>query len=477
MSNFKNIVINATYQLFLVVIPIITIPYIARVLGAQNLGLYGYTTSIINFLGIIINFGMNQIGVREIAKTETATRIRLFFKLWKIQFISGIIISFCYIAVIFLLAPNNNAVYFCQIFFLISFIFDISWFFIGMGQIKKVTLRNTGVKLIGIFLIFILIKDSNDLLLYVLINGVTFLLSNIFFWIEILSINKNERNYFKPVPSSLTFVKISFVLLLPQIAVQIYTSLNTTLVGILTDSLQVSYYDQSQKISRMVLAIVTSISVVLMPRLAEKKDDKEIFNMVSTSLFYTTFVSALFLVIVSSNSNTFVPWFFGDEFLSMRVNMKLSSLIILFISFGGVFSTQFALARGYDKEFSIPYYIGVFTNIGLNLVLIPKFGALGASVTLVLTEITVCFFRVFIVRKKIDLKKLLDDADILKILIIALISFSISILPIFNFENPLFEMLLRSIVISFVFMFLSIILKTRILNDFQIFLKKYNGRK
>ncbi|HGF7665413.1 TPA: lipopolysaccharide biosynthesis protein, partial [Enterococcus faecium] len=290
-------------------------------------------------------------------------------------------------------------------------------------------------------------------------------------------INKNERNYFKPVPSSLTFVKISFVLLLPQIAVQIYTSLNTTLVGILTDSLQVSYYDQSQKISRMVLAIVTSISVVLMPRLAEKKDDKEIFNMVSTSLFYTTFVSALFLVIVSSNSNTFVPWFFGDEFLSMRVNMKLSSLIILFISFGGVFSTQFALARGYDKEFSIPYYIGVFTNIGLNLVLIPKFGALGASVTLVLTEITVCFFRVFIVRKKIDLKKLLDDADILKILIIALISFSISILPIFNFENPLFEMLLRSIVISFVFMFLSIILKTRILNDFQIFLKKYNGRK
>ena len=177
MSNFKNIVINATYQLFLVVIPIITIPYIARVLGAQNLGLYGYTTSIINFLGIIINFGMNQIGVREIAKTETATRIRLFFKLWKIQFISGIIISFCYIAVIFLLAPNNNAVYFCQIFFLISFIFDISWFFIGMGQIKKVILRNTGVKLIGIFLIFILIKDSNDLLLYVLINGVTFLLS------------------------------------------------------------------------------------------------------------------------------------------------------------------------------------------------------------------------------------------------------------------------------------------------------------
>lgn len=451
-KTFNNVLLNAFYQVFIILIPIITIPYVSRTIGPKSLGTNSFYTSISLFLGYLILMGLSQIGPKEISQADIDKRKKIFFELWTIQLMVGLIVTVLYM--IFFLFSKNSFYYMLQVPYLLSIILDISWFYIGVENMKTVIVRNVAVKIITLLLILLIVKDPNDLWIYMLINSIGACVSNIFFWIGLKryfihdGTNINNMRLF-----NVKYFKNSLILLIPQIAAQFYTSIDKIVVRYFSDDIQLSFYDQSQKMARIVLAIVTSISIVLMPLVAKYDkdgDDESIVKVITTSSEITCFLSMLFTSILVLNSPVFVPWFFGNDFKDMITNMGISSFIIIPIALGSIFSNQFALAKGLYKIYSIPFIVGALINPVLNIILVSNFNSVGASFALLITEILVCFFRIYLIRKQIDVKPfLLEYFKLFCTFVIVLILGKIIYI---QFHSEIITLIINSLIEFFIFL-------------------------
>lgn len=468
----RNIIYNGLYQLLVIALPVITVPYVARVLGTHSLGINSYVASIGNLLAYVIFLGLNQFGVRKIARSSQ-NKIVLedeFYNLWVIQLMVGVLVIFGYV----LFAGFNSYKFFllANIPYLLGYVIDISWFFIGVEQIKEVVIRNSIVKLVTVFFIFILVRSPRDLFIYILINACSILFSNIIFWQRLYHFFSGFHFLFHKI--SLKYFLPLVILGAPQIAVQLYTSFDSTLVGTIAGPTQLSYYDQSQKVVRIVLALVTSVSIVLMPKLSQldKRGDKGYSKILKLSLDITL-ISALFIVLnLMIDSNEFVPWFFGDKFNEMKNNMFFVSLILIFVSYGGVFANQFALSKGLYREYSIPYFVGAAISIPMNVIFVNKYGADGGTFTIIVTEFIVCLLRILIVHRKVNYKFLLKNQW--KFILAMIISLGISLKFKLYVSNLFVMMILNSVMSSTLFIVLLFIMNVVYINKwvYNKFLKK-----
>lgn len=473
-KTISNIFYNGLYQLLVIAIPIVTVPYVARVLGAKMLGINSYVASIGIFLGIVITMGMLQLGSRIVAQSDRKVVMDNFSRLWIIQFSSGIIITILYVVAAILFLPYK---FYCLLEtpILIGYILDVSWFFTGIGEVKKVVLRNTLVQISSLLFIFMFVKSPSDLWLYVLLNSSRIIFANGVFWITLvrkwgLTLHTLIRNM------SFVYLKESLLLVTPQIAVQLYTSFDSTLVGMIAGPLQLSYYDQSQKTARIVVAVATSVSTVLMPKMAQfvRQNNEELLNKVfKISLDYTLMLCLYFTLLLMANAKEFVPWFFGNQFNPMINNMYFVSLIVIFISYGGVLANQYTLAKGLYTQYAIPYYFGAAFSIVLNIILVSMFKADGGTATIVITEFLVCIVRIMLVHKHLSYSFLFSGQ--IKMVIVFLGSLLLAMkIPIF-FEIHFFNLVVTSLIISIIYFCGLIIMRTRFLSDL-LKIKENKGR-
>ncbi|ATO56652.1 oligosaccharide flippase family protein [Loigolactobacillus coryniformis] len=475
-KTFSDIIYNGLYQLFIIIIPIITVPYVSRVLGAHALGIYGYVYSIITFLSVLIAVGMNQLGPKVIAQTNRELRLKRFKQLWFIQFITGLIVIIVFICVTILLLPYKQY-FLLEIPFLVGYVLDISWYFIGIGEIKKVVLRNTLIKMFALVLIFLCVHTTDDLGIYVLINSLSILLSNLVFWFSIIrSLRQEGQKDVDKVNDGTTSKMLlhqALILLIPQVAVQAYTSFDSTIVGIISGATQLAFYSQSQNIARVVLAIITSVSVVLMPKMAamQKKDatEKRILKVFDISLTGTLIISLYLAMLLMVNAKVFVGWFFGNEFTPMSKNMFWVSLIIIFISYGGVFATQYTLSRGLYVRYAIPYIIGAIYSISLNLLLVPKMKSFGGTIVITTTEILVCLIRVFIVKKYLPIWTIFKAH--IRYILIFLVTLFVGLMLDFGEISAFYDLVIKSVVVSLVYAILVIIVNRNKLDKLRKILK------
>lgn len=403
----KNYIYNSMYQVISIIVPIITIPYVSRILGVKGLGIYGYTYSVAQFFYILGMFGISSYGSRQIAyirndKNKTTTE---FWNIWILQCITGITSLLIFmIIIVYLDMLNYKQAFLLQIPLILNSILDITWIFVGMEDFKKTVTRSISIRIIGLFLIFMFIKETTDVYLYIIVNSIVTLLGSLTLWIFVKQyVGKLE---FKNIKLK-NHIKGAFYMLIPQLSVQVYTSLDKTLVGTLSNVNQVGYYDQSQKIARIALAIVTSLSVILMPRIANmhaKNELKRLEEYITKSVNFTLASSIFIMSTIIGISKNFVPWFFGKQFDVIIPYMMITSLIILFISLGGVFANQYTLPTSKNKEYIIPLLLASIINVTLNVILVPKFEALGGVIAIVITEFIVCMLRIILVRKYLDIK-------------------------------------------------------------------------
>ncbi|MDT2660055.1 oligosaccharide flippase family protein [Enterococcus hulanensis] len=446
-KTISNIFFNGIYQVFAILAPIITVPYVSRILGSYYLGEFSYFYSICVFLGIFVLWGLNQFGTKLVSESSGEKRTKIFFQLWSIQIAIGLSVLFIFF--IFSLFSDKKETLLLFLPYMISLLMDLSWFYVGISEIKKVIIRNTFVKIISILLIFLFVKGAKDFPIYIIVNTGGNLIANLFFIFSLKDFVDIKQKKFFPFP--IDYFKIGLGLLVPQIAVQIYTSLDKVIVGNIAGSVELSYYDQSQKIARIVLALVGSVSLVLMPEMARKKNNEETFMKIfNTSLDLTLIISMLLSIIISTNTKLFVPWFFGSEFTPMTLNMMLSSMLIIFISYGGVFANQYALSMGFYKVYSIPYIVGAAINIIMNVLFVSKWGSLGGTISLIITELIVCLLRVFLLRRYIHM------FDIFKRQLMVFISGGITLLFALTFYietgNTFLTMCVNSFIVCIVFL-------------------------
>lgn len=283
---------------------------------------------------------------------------------------------------------------------------DISWFYQGLENFKKTALRNIVVKLISVVSIFIFIKNENDVAKYLLIYVLTTLLGNASLWLGIkkyiVKLKIRDLQILKQL-------KPTVYLFIPQIAIQVYTVLDKTMIGTITNNMsEVGYYEQTQKIIKILMTIITSLGTVMMPRIAkcyaEGAQDK-IKEYMKNTFRFVYFLAFPMIFGIIAVSNSFVPFFFGDGYEKVKLLMKVMSPIILFIGLSNVTGTQYLLSTKKQKQFTISVICGAIVNAILNLILINMFDALGAVIATVIAELTVTAVQIYYVKMILTLKR------------------------------------------------------------------------
>jgi O-antigen/teichoic acid export membrane protein len=401
----NNYIYNLLYQILVIIIPLITTPYLSRVLGAESIGIYSYTISIVTYFILFGSLGINMYGQREIAFYQDNYEIRAK-KFIEIQTLKTITLSISMILFYIFFGINGGYKLYFSILLIemLSNIFDISWFFQGMEEFKEILVKNTIVKLVNLTFIFIFVKNPSDLIIYFLIYVVFNLLGNLSLWLNIIKyIGKCKIRKL----DIFSHIKPAIALLIPQIAIQIYTVLDKTMLGaILHDMTEVGYYEQSQKMVSGVLAIITAFSIVMVPRIANtytKKDFKKIEEYISQSFNLVWFLGVPLMIGIITTAPNFVPWFYGPGYEKVITLLQIFSPIILAIGFNNVLGIQLLLPTKREKIFTITVVIGAVTNLIINAILILKFKSYGVALASVIAETVIFLTELIYVRKEINL--------------------------------------------------------------------------
>ncbi|ERK32242.1 flippase [Clostridium intestinale] len=393
----KNYFYNLIYQITLILIPLITIPYISEVLGPTGIGINSFTNSIAQYFILAGTLGMTIYGNRTIAtvRNDKEKCRSIFWEIFILQLVTCVA-SFSIYILIFGFNNKYSLYYLMQSMYILAAAVDITWYFMGVEDFKKASLRSTFVKLVSVVAMFIFVKDFDDLWKYILINSLSMLIGQIIMWFYV---DKSflKIKYLKNI-HILTHLKPALQLFIPQVAIQVYMVLDKTMTGVLANETEVGFYDNSQKIIRLSLAIVTSLGMVMLPKIANLYSSGELNKMkehLQKAFRFMTMISLPLIFGLIGISDNFVPWFFGKEFLKVINLMKLSSIMILVIAWGNVFGTQYILALGKMKEYTTSVVIGAIINFSLNLVLIPRLLSLGAVIATLCAEIIIAGIQLY----------------------------------------------------------------------------------
>ena len=404
-----NYIYNLIYQVVAIILPFITTPYASRVLGATNIGIYGYTISISAYFILFGSLGIALYGQREIAYEQNNRKkySQTFIEILLLRIIT-MTISLLIFFLLFCIKGQYNIYFKILLLEIIANALDISWFFQGLEEFKKTVTRNLIIKIISVILIFTFVNTKKDLNIYFIIYSLSMLIGNLSLWFylpEFITIKHIKRLNLKK------HLKSTLVLFIPQIAIQVYTILDKTMLGtIITNKAEVGYYTQAEKMIKLMLTIITSLGTVMLPRIANSyaKGDSETIKIYITRAFNLVFLISIPMIIgIISVSYIFVPWFFGKGYDKVIPVMCILTPILLFIGMSNVIGMQFLLPTKKQKEYTYSVVIGAVSNFIINLILIPKLGAVGAAIGTIIAECSVTISQIVFTRKQIDYKEIL----------------------------------------------------------------------
>ncbi len=420
----KNYIYNLIYQVLILILPLITTPYISRVLGSENVGIYAYTYSIVTYFILFGSLGVALYGQREIAYAQENkdARTKVFWEICIFRFFTIAIASIIYYF-FFMKGQEYQIYYQILLFELVAAAFDISWFFQGLEEFKRTVTRNVLVRIISVTLVFIFVKTKEDLITYTLIYSLADFLGNLSLWLYLPKYMKGTKiknlNVIRHIPQ----ITLLFI---PQIAHQVYNMLDKTMIGkIITDKSEVGFYEQAQKVIRLSITVVTSLGVVMIPRMANTfatGDKEKIKKYLKNSFAFVFFLGFPVTFGIISISKAFVPVFFGPGYDKVVILINIISPIILLMGIANVVGTQYLLPTKKQKEYTISVTIGVIVNFILNYILINQSGAIGASIATVISQLVVDAIQIYYIRKDVSLNEMFESVP--RYLIASLIMFA-----------------------------------------------------
>lgn len=407
MSNIKkNFIYNLLYRLLLMILPLITAPYISRVMGAKNLGIFSYNYSIVQYFMLFALLGIENYGVRTISKCKDNEEelSKQFYSLYFFQLIFSSFILIAYILYLFFLKKTDIDISILMIFYLISTCFDVSWLLFGLEKFKLTITKNIVVKIVSIIFIFSFVNDSSDLIIYTIIMSLTTLITQICLWPYVIK----KIKFSKPtIKSIISHIKPNFVLFVPVIAVSLYKIMDKIMLGLLSTMTEVGLYESAEKIINMPITFISALGTVMLPRisnLAIKQENEKISKYIETSIQFIMFITipiTLGLVAIGKN---FAIIFYGPEFEKAGTIIMCLAITLPFVAWANVIRTQILIPKEKDNVYIKSVIIGAILNIIFNLILIKQLGAIGAAIGTIIAEISVMLYQTSYVKKEINLK-------------------------------------------------------------------------
>ena len=355
--------------------------------------------------------GITTYGQREISyvQDDAAKRSAVFWNTKVLEFCSSSVAMLVY--VVFALRHGEaSTLYLMLTLNLAAVFFDVTWFFQGMEEFGKTVARNAAVKLLQIAYIFLFVRTKDDLPLYVLGIGLFTALGNLSLWAYLPKyISRVPLRDLRPFRE----IKVVWSLFVPTIAMQIYTVLDKTMIGMITgSSFENGYYEQAIRISKMLLAVVTALGTVMVPRIGShfgKGETAKVRRLMYRGYRFVWFLGiplCLGLIMVAAN---FVPWFFGSGYEKVIPLLQILSLLILAIGINNVTGIQYFIPTKRQNLFTLTVIIGACTNFTLNLLLIRYFQSIGAAIASVAAETAIAVAQLIIVRKELSPGRVLRE--------------------------------------------------------------------
>lgn len=408
----KNFLYQAAYQLLLILTPLITTPFLSRVLGASQVGVYSYTYSITNYFVMFIILGMSSYGVREIAAcgSDRQKRTEAFWGMFSCQLFASTIVVVVYI-VYMLTDPQGGFLLACVWgMWILSAVLDISWLFFGVEEFKIPTIRSIITKLVSLVIIFAFIRTPDDLWIYCAAIAGSYLVNQVLLWPFFRRYVDIRRPSFAGVRQ---YMLPNLRLFIPVIAISFYVTLDKVMLGAMTDMTQTGFFEYSEKLSRMPMALITAMGTVMLPRMtaelhAGNRDGALVLLRRSIWAMLAMAFALMFGIIAISPE--FAPVFLGSEFASCWSLMCVLSIIIPIVSITNVLGRQYLLPTDRDKLFTISVCVGAVVNICCNIILIPHLAAMGAAIATVCAEAAVLVVQVVMTHKELPLLNYLKSS-------------------------------------------------------------------
>lgn len=417
----KNFLYNVLYQILLVILPLITAPYISRTLGATAVGVYSYTYSVAYYFLLVAMLGIGNHGNRSVAavRDDREKLNKTFSSIYSLQVMTFSIALLAYAFYLVLFVKDNRLIVLLQLIYVTSGLFDIGWLFFGLEQFKLTVARNTLIKISTVVLMFVFVHKPSDLWKYTLIMSVGTLFSQAYLWLYVKKYVSFKKCSVKEITSNIKPVLILFI---PVLAYSIYKVMDKIMLGNMSSYDQVGFYNNAEKIINIPMGIITALGTVMLPRMSNiiaNGDKKRVDDYIRISAKFVTLLSSAIAFGLMGVSSVLAPVFFGDEFIACGEIIRLLSVTVFFIAWANVIRTQYLIPNKRDSIYLTSTMVGAILNFIINWMLIPKYQANGAAFGTIVAEFSVMLVQMVAVKNELPMRKYIMSYS--PILIIGLI--------------------------------------------------------
>lgn len=400
-----NLINTGTQMLF----PLITFPYVCRVIEADGIGQINFFQSIISYISLFTCLGIPMYAIREIARdrsdvlqmNRTAMEILLLHSMLTL-------VGYAIVAILCLTVPQiqvNISLFLILSLTIFFTAIGCEWFYQGIEDFKYITIRGLIIKTVSVVLLFIFVKSKTDLLYYGCYTVFGVLGGNIFNFFRLRKYIHREniifselhiKRHVKPVLKVFSF----------SVVTSIYLQLNTVLLGFLKNALAVGYFAAATKVMQMLLMMSSCLGSVMMPRashlIAENKED-EFNRLIQKSYDFTLAIALPMTIGLIFCAPSLITALCGVKFEHSILPSQIIAPIILMVAISNVFGIQVLFPKGKINIVTLCCGIGAVADLILNLCLIPFFSYIGTSIAYLGAEVATTVSMYFIGRKYIPI--------------------------------------------------------------------------
>lgn len=400
----KNFIYSSIYQVLILVLPLITTPYVSRVFGAESLGVYSYTNTIAQYFVLFAMLGLNNYGNRAVAtaRDDRDELCEVFSEIYTMQVVTGVLSLLVYLVYALFFAREYKTYSLILTLYVLSSVFDISWLFFGLEKFKITVTRNSIIKIGSVVAVFLCVKTKEDLWIYTSIYAISTLLSALALW----PYARKEVRYKLPkMRGVLKHLKPNLVMFIPVIAISIYKYMDKLMLGGFSKT-ETGYYENVEKIMTVALGFITAFGNVMLPRMSNmvaRKDVAGVRQLIAASMRFVLGLSFALTFGMISVAPDFVDLYFGEGFEPCATVMIALAPAMIFQSWANVIRTQYLIPFKHDIIYVSSVIFGAIVNFLINCLMIPKWGAIGAVGGTIVAEASVAIIQTVAVKDKLDI--------------------------------------------------------------------------
>lgn len=388
----KNFLYSVVLTTANYIFPLITFPYVSRVLGVEAIGLCGFINSVIDYFVLFSTMGLNILGIREIAKVKNdkAELSKTFSSLFFLNFVTTTIML-CVLVVATLVVPkfreNTDLMMIGGAKLMFNFLL-IEWFYKGIENFRYITIRSVIVKSLYVVSVLLFVNARQDYVIYfflctlmVIINAVI----NLSYSRNVVKLsyrNANIKLYAKPF----------FILGIYSLLTSMYTTFNVSFLGFVTSDTQVGYYTTATRIYGLVFSVYTAFSGVMMPRMSSilaDGDMNKFKELVNKSYSFLLFLSVPLVVFTFFHSPGIIRVISGEGYEGAILPMRIIMPMMIIIGFELILIEQILMPMRKDKMILINSIAGAVVGVLLNISIVPFWGSVGSAIVKASSEIMV----------------------------------------------------------------------------------------